>query len=226
MRLGRGKIIYFTLCTLLKNFFTSTNGIYTASSIHLIVNSINEGGKWLDRDRSFCSWKIFLKPCVQPVIWICSRHVCSTLGKLVSRAGSKRDFHPATFSPYTSFFVYHLCFNFFPRNGVIRRCIPDVTVKRRDSDMVWRTDGYSCYGCKNGIATQIFYFVPLKTWNEDSYKFKNRKERILIEEISRHDFWKRNLFQYPSKFLKKRSKKIRNYFWDKNNIRFLFEHIY
>lgn len=212
MRLGRGKIIYFTLCTLLKNFFTSTNGIYTASSIHLIVNSINEGGKWLDRDGSFCSWKIFLKPCVQPVIWICSRHVCSTLGKLVSRAGSKRDFHPATFSPYTSFFVYHLCFNFFPRNGVIRRCIPDVTVKRRDSDMVWRTDGYSCYGCKNGIATQIFYFVPLKTWNEDSYKFKNRKERILIEEISRHDFWKRNLFQYPSKFLKKRSKKIRNYF--------------
>lgn len=198
MRLGRGKIIYFILCTLLKNFFTSTNGIYTASSIHLIVNSINEGGKWLDRDGSFCSWKIFLKPCVQPVIWICSRHVCSTLGKLVSRAGSKRDFHPATFSPYTSFFVYHLCFNFFPRNGVIRRCIPDVTVKRRDSDMVWRTDGYSCYGCKNGIATQIFYFVPLKTWNEDSYKFKNRKERILIEEISRHDFWKRNLFQYPS----------------------------
>lgn len=111
-----------------------------------------------------------------------AEYVCSTLGELVSRAGSKRDFHPATFSPYTSFFVYHLCFNFFPRNGVIRRCIPDVTVKRRDSDMVWRTDGYSCYGCKNGIATQIFYFVPLKTWNEDSYKFKIEKKEFLSKK--------------------------------------------
>lgn len=60
-------------------------------------------------------------------------------------------------------FRLSLCFNFSRRNGVIRRCIPDVTVKRRDLDMVWRTDGYSCYGCKNGIAnTYSTYFVPLK----------------------------------------------------------------
>lgn len=60
-------------------------------------------------------------------------------------------------------FRLSLCFNFSRRNGVIRRCIPDVTVKRRDLDMVWRTDGYSCYGCKNGIAnTYSTYFVPLR----------------------------------------------------------------